>query len=72
MKAAVAVGSSFDCDKAMDHMANHYLGFYDFILGFNLRVTSAPQIKQIDAMNAKTHPERVVGDEAISKVNTLT
>ena len=71
MTAAVAIASTFDCEKAMNHMADHYFGIYDIILGTNLRWTSASMIKEVDAMNSKTHPERVVGD-AIHKVNTLT
>jgi predicted alpha/beta-fold hydrolase len=71
LTAAVSIGCHFDCEKAMKFMSSAFFGFYDLVLGFYTKMCALPIIKQIDLMNEKTHPERVVGDD-VKSVYTLT
>jgi hypothetical protein len=55
----------------MKFMADTFFGVYDYILGMYLTRIANGCIKEIDQMNAKNYPERVVGDDGINSVYTL-
>jgi predicted alpha/beta-fold hydrolase len=69
-KAVVGIGNFYDCEKAMNHMSTYFFGFYDYILGTFCRIMAEPLVKEIDAINAKQNPDKIIGED-LYKVNTL-
>jgi predicted alpha/beta-fold hydrolase len=55
----------------MKFMGDTFFGVYDYILGMYLTRIAVSTIKEIDRMNAKTYPERVIGDDDVDSVYTL-
>jgi predicted alpha/beta-fold hydrolase len=43
-------------------MAEYLYGFYSYVLGYNARVSLTKSVQEADLINAKNHPERIVGD----------
>ena len=70
MKAASGVGCHFESELALNYVKNYFFGIYDFILGYYARIMVQDSLKMIDAMNAKNHPEKVIGD--ISDLSLLS
>jgi predicted alpha/beta-fold hydrolase len=52
-------------------MSNHYFGIYDIILGYYARISSQIVIKEIDLLNSKVNPDKVIGED-IGKIFSLT
>ena len=55
----------------MTHITSYLFGFYDYVLGLLARFSSAKIIKQIDNLNSKCKPHKIVGD-SLSKVYTIS
>jgi hypothetical protein len=62
LTSAVGIGSTFDTAEAIHHLSTYLYGFYNYALGYNARISLSKYVKEADALNAKNHPERVVGD----------
>eukprot|EP00347_Sterkiella_histriomuscorum_P004112 403361706 len=71
LKAAVSIGCHYDSDISLKHMSSYWFGLYDYILGYYCRMMNQETIKVIDALNSKTNPDRIIGDE-LSKIYQLT
>ena len=39
LKSAVSIGSQYDTQEAMNHAREYLFGFYNYVLGFNARMT---------------------------------
>lgn len=55
----------------MEHMSSYLYGVYDLVLGYNAKLTSQNAIRQVDEINIKTNPDRVVGAD-LNSVYTLS
>ncbi len=51
-------------------MCTYLFGIFDMILGIFVQITAKRYLNIVDDMNAKTHPERIVGAE-INKIFSL-
>jgi len=70
LESAVAVGASFDTTECCKFMSNNCFGFYQYVMGMFLRISAKAAIEQVDKLNMKKNPERVVGKE-IDSIYTL-
>jgi predicted alpha/beta-fold hydrolase len=53
LTAACSVACHFDTIKAMEFLASHLYGFYDYTLGFFCKISARPYLKQYDEITHK-------------------
>lgn len=70
LESAVAVGATFDTSGACEYMSNYCFGIYNYVMGVFLRLSIKNAIVQIDNLNMKKNPEKVIGKD-IDSIYTL-
>ena len=69
---AVSISSAFDIPLFNEHIKSYLFGAYNFVLGYYLKVSMQEPVRIINEMNKKKHPERIMTEEQMNKVYTLT
>jgi predicted alpha/beta-fold hydrolase len=63
LTAAVCIGCHFDSELALETLTSWGYGLYDYVLGTFCRINATHAVRQIDILNMKISPEKVISEE---------